>query len=524
MLFGTKRRVRTLTLAVTAAAAVGLAGCGGGSDSSGGSNGSEEASAPATTVGGTLRYVTGIEPPSLNPVVVANRLPQNIAFAVIERLVDKSADNEPSFDGLVTEVARVDDDTFSATIREGVTFTNGETFDAEAVKYSMDQQKATPGGVNLGGTVDAVRVTSPTTVEFDVLQPTSQNAMIAMMTEVFAIPPKYYEDEGPDKFGRAPIGTGPFKFVRWQSGREITLERNDDFWRETAKLDGIRVTFNKSDSGRVALVKAGDADITGPVAPAVFRGAEGPGIRTAERDGALMSFLGFSREAPVNDEKLREAASQAVDRDAIANRVLMGQATPRRTLFYPQFDNDSNTDYAPAFDAEKAKEVGSGLGNPSVTLSYPSGAYPLDTQIGQAVAQSLTDVGLQVTQEPTEQAAFTTRWVANELKGVFLAYYELRYPDLSYFGNSFFSSKGVFKYCASPELDKLGAEARSEDDAEQAQALYDQMLEDVVAKQRCMIPLYQLKDNYTMTDKIEGFNARFDQTFSWAQLGLSTQQ
>lgn len=514
-----------------AALAVGITACGSGDSNDTTTSAASGDNAPAATAGGTLRYVTVSEPDSLNPYQSGIGLSIEIRSAFMDRLVALDADGNPTLDGIATEVEK-DGDAFTVTVRDGVTFHNGEKLDGEAVAFILNLAKESPQGIRT--MLGKVEATGSLTAKAELVEPARVETVKALLSELFVVPPKYFEEVGGEAFGRKPVGSGPFVFERWNSGRGITGKRNDDYWGEKAKLDGVEVSFNSTDAGRVSLVRAGNADLIGSVSPPVFSGVENAsGVRTASRVGPYTTAVGFTKTGPLEDPKVRQAMAHLIDRDAIAGRVYRDQAQARTSMFSPVFDPEgappTGPDVAFPHDPAKAKQLidearaaGTKVDEP-IEFSYRIGAFPLDKQLGESLAATFKQAGLNIRQNPMESGAFVARWLDGKMRGAFLTQYSAAYPDLMYYSNTYFKKDALFPYCVTERSAELAANAQKEEDPEKARELFAELEQFGLREDPCVAPIQQRKDNYTMSDKLGAFAPRVDFTLPWTTLGFAAQ-
>lgn len=207
--------------------------------------------------------------------------------------------------------------------------------------------------------------------------------------------------------GKLAVGTGPFRFSEYVSGSRIVLTRNDQYWG--AKPAWAKVTFRPipSDGPRVAALLSGDVDlIESPPMQDVTRIKDDPRFAVRSARSARVIFLGLDSVSeanasvtgeaknPFKDKRVREAVSRAIDRGAIADKIMGGYAVPAWQLLYGSADTKVKGWYNPA----KAKELLAQAGYPNgfdLTLSGPNDRYINDEKIAQAVAQMLTAVGIR---------------------------------------------------------------------------------------------------------------------------------
>ena len=178
---------------------------------------------------------------------------------------DKSLAIQPR---LATSYKLVGDRMWEVKLRRGVKFHNGEPFDAEAVKFSVERiQRPDFKSPQKGwfSTIERVEIVDPATVRFHTKVP--DPAMPARMTLMYQMAPKYVAQVGDAQANLKPVGTGPFKFVEWQKNERIVVEANDAHW--TGKPAVRRATWRPIPElgARIAALQTGQADLIVNVPP-----------------------------------------------------------------------------------------------------------------------------------------------------------------------------------------------------------------------------------------------------------------
>jgi len=205
---------------------------------------------------GQVVIAQGGDPSTLDPHMHA----ENFTFAVVHNVFDHlvrrfvkqgQLAHEP---GLATSWTNVNPTTWEFKLRPGVKFHNGEEFNAEAVKFSIERvlnpdQKArwrwAFADIERVDAVDPLTVRIVTKVPFPTL---ITNLAFCMPI----VPPKYVREKGDTHIATNPVGTGPFKFVRWRKDDALVLEANDSYWRGSPKIKTLIFRPIPDESTRVA--------------------------------------------------------------------------------------------------------------------------------------------------------------------------------------------------------------------------------------------------------------------------------
>ena len=223
------------------------------------------------------------------------------------------------------------------TLRQGVTFSNGVPFTADAIVRSVEHMRSAEAGMwSISTTlyqVATARAIDDHTVEIELNQ---RDALFPIHAAVWRVPePEAWETMSRPEYESNPVGTGPFQVTDWdQSGVEMRAFR--DSWR-APKLDGLSFTVIPDQTARLQAILSGAVDFVVGLGPDDASLIEADGGRLALRNLATVQFLGFLtvNGGPVVDPRVRLALNHAVNRDAIIKTLLQGVATPLSQLAYP---------------------------------------------------------------------------------------------------------------------------------------------------------------------------------------------
>jgi peptide/nickel transport system substrate-binding protein len=221
-------------------------------------------------------------------------------------------------------------------LRTGVTFHNGEPFNAEAVKFTLDRvmdknrpyaRRGRIGLVTKATVVDEHTVEIQTSAPFPLLPRGLRDIVIE--------PPRYVREKGDDLASRNPVGTGPFKVVSWTPNDRVVLEANREYWGGKPEYDRLVIRNIPEPSTRVAALKAGEIQVAEQIDIDLVREVEKtPGLRiegVPVNMGLVLTF-DSSRDRPtaVKNLKVRQAIDHAVDRQSLWTELLGGRGHPRR--------------------------------------------------------------------------------------------------------------------------------------------------------------------------------------------------
>lgn len=328
----------------------------------------------------------------------------------------------------------IDDTTWEFRLREGVRFHDGTPLAAEDIAFSFERLPNVPNSpgsfASTVRTVTGVTVVDPRTIRITTREPTP--LLDAELTAVLILSRRLHENATTADFnaGRAMIGTGAYRFVGYEQGSRFEAARNPDFWGGPQPWDQVRMRFVPNAASRVAALLAGDVDLIDAVPTQdVARLTADPrlAIFTADSNGTAYLFPDAVRDQapfvtdrqgrplernPLRDRRVRQALSIAMNRQAIVDRVLEGQGTPAEQ-FAPPVALGRATDMRPiAMDVARARQLLAEAGYPEgfrLTVHGPTGWFPGDVAVLQAIAQSFSRIGIETRVETLPTSNFFSR-------------------------------------------------------------------------------------------------------------------
>jgi peptide/nickel transport system substrate-binding protein len=313
---------------------------------------------------------------------------------------------------------------YDFTLRANARFHNGERVTAEDVKFSFERYHGANATL-LKEHVQEIRVLDARRVQFHLKEPWADFITFYGTTATsvgWIVPKKYVEQVGDEGFKNAPIAAGPYRVVSFQPGVELQLEAFDGYWRKVPSVKKLIFRSLPDETTRAAALKRGDVDVAyflnGPIAEDVRRT---PGLRLMAVRSNTIFFLDFRGQwdaaSPWHDQRMRTAASLAIDRRAINDAEqlgfagLTGNVVPRALEFALAIEPDP-------YDPARAKRLLAEAGFPRGVDAGDFTIAPPYEGAGEAIANYLAAVGIRVKIRTMERAAFFSAWPGGKLKGL----------------------------------------------------------------------------------------------------------
>ena len=305
---------------------------------------------------------------------------------------------------------------YTVKIRDDVKFTDNSTLDAEDVAFSYNQAKTTGETIDLS-TMDNATAVDKTTVKFELNRPDS--TFSDNLLYVGIVPSDYYNNE---TYGAAPIGSGPYKFVQWDKGQQVILEKNPDYYGKQPEFDKLTVLFERNEASFNA-AKNHELDIASVPLEYANETIEGYHVFLADSLDVrgislpMVNNTGNTTEDGIAmgnnvtaDKSIREALNYGINRSDIAKGALNGIGVPNYdgiSHLLPWYNKEAAIKDG---DVDKAKEIlkeggwedtdGDGIVEKdglkaSINLYYPSDASERQA-IAVAVAEQAKNLGIEV--------------------------------------------------------------------------------------------------------------------------------
>ncbi|WP_026907194.1 ABC transporter substrate-binding protein [Paucisalibacillus globulus] len=434
----------------------------------------------------------------------------SITFQMLLNIYDGLliGDTDGSLKPSLAEDYRISDDglTYTFTIREGVTFHNGEPLTVEDVQYSFDRLMGTTTGEPLSSDFD--NIASLNTPDDKTFVITLQEPNSAFLTYLTALNSAIVPKSNDGKHNENPIGTGAFKFNSYSPENNLVLEKNENYWKEGLPyLDKVTFTFQPDDQTALLSLQAGEMDIVSVGSHRVSEVEEQFNLEYQDSNSVLL--MGYNQERELfTDIRVRQAINYAVNKDDIIEAAFSGYATKLGSNMSPAMGDVFKEGMEDTYkqDVDKAKELLAEAGYAdgfSTTISISSHAA-LYTNVAQVVVENLKEIGIHAEIEVVEWGVWLERIYQGrdydmtiiDFTGV-LSPYETINRYVSDADNNFFNFKNE-------EFDQLMSEVLVESNTDRQKEIY-QRLQEILSEEAAAVYLADYQIIWALNPKLEGY-------------------
>jgi peptide/nickel transport system substrate-binding protein len=471
----------------------------------------------------TLVVAQGFDPRCLSPLFGTAQQDKNVSGQVVERLVQFSPDALGFLPELAIKWEKTAADTLRVHLRRGVRFTNGEEFNANSAKYSLDLMLRAPSLALFVAPLRGADVVDLATVDVKAKAPVSERLILsALAMGSFQYPPAYTEQVGLLRgFCQRPVGTGPFKLAEWVKDDRVVFDANADYWGGAPRVKRLIFRPIPEGAARVAALQAGDIDMAIDVPlDALDRINRDQNLTTYAIRGMRIFRLTLASkwEGPLQNKKVRQALQYAIDVDSIIRTVLKGRARKLEGQpLTPEYFGFAQGFKAYPYDPDRAKRLLAEAGFPNgfeVTFKYPHGRYAQDKEVSEAIAAQLLKVGVRTKQVVLEPGEFLTQLSQLGLRDMFYSG-SLPPPDAHYFYTQFLCNFRYAYWCR-PDFDEMISKAATTaSDAERLKIYRDAAL--LLQDDPTGISLFAPSDLYATAKGVAGWRPYKDQFLYFAK-------
>ncbi len=445
------------------------------------------------------------EPATLDPHQQWNPDSYYVYRNIFDNLVTRDNDGE-IVPQIATEWERTSDTETVFTIRDDVTFHDGEPLTPEDVVYSIeritDPDFASP---QLGqfNKIVAAEVTgeNEVTLTTDGAYP----ALLAQLVKLSIVPEHVASETSAEDFNANPVGSGPYAFESWDRGVAVTLSRNDDYWGDAGPFETVVFRGVPDAATRVADLQAGNADLVvtlnTDLAAQLESGGRGKVLTVNTERVAYFPMNGA--KPPLDQPDMRRAIGYAIDREGIVEGLLGGYPRVVDQMLSPAHFGWSEEIEGFEYDPERARELIAGVEGAGTEMELATSPV-YDQRVVQAIQQMLTDVGLNVSIETTDMATWLQDQQTTPDQAPMLTFsrWSCACQDPDGIMYPLLHSSSNWSRVNDPEIDALLDEARSELDEAARADLYAQVNRKAL-EEAYILPLYQAAIIYGAAEELD---------------------
>ena len=392
--------------------------------------------------------------------------------------------------------ASEDGRSYEFVLRDGAKFHNGEPVTADDVKFSFERYRGTAHEL-LKQRVAAVETPDPQHVRFQLKEawPDFLTFYSTMTGAGWIVPRRYVEKVGDDGFKKAPVGAGPYKFVSFDPGVELVFEAFDQYWRKPPVVKRLVFKVIPDEATRLAALKRGEVDIAYSIRGELaedLRQTPGLTLKPAVVQGVFCVYFPdqWDPKSPWHDERVRKAASMAIDRPGTNDALTLGYSLVTGNAIVPDHYEFFWQPPAPVYDPDKARQL---LAEAGYKNGFDAGDYHCDSSyanIGEAIVDNFAAIGIRTRLRPLERAAYIKEYSEKKLKNVIQA-------GPGAFGNaatrieSNLVKDGVFSYGSYPDIDDLYRQQAVELDHQKREAILHK-IQQIMTERVIYAPIWQL--------------------------------
>lgn len=480
----------------------------------------------------TLRYAHADNISALDPQLNNYAGDHNAGQTFFATLTPKDVNGPVPY--LAESWSLVDPMTWEFKLREDANWSDGQPVTAEDIKFSYERALDVPGSVagfkGFLRTVDTVEVTGPKSFLIHTKVP---NPLLPTnLSTVYIVSKHAGEGSTTDDYnsGKAMITEGAYLYDSYVPGEVVTMKRNDNYWGPLPEWDEVTYRYIQNPAARTAALLSGDVDVIGKVSLSdVDKLREAKGVTLWDYPGLRVQLLQPSfkpgpnpyitdkdgnplEENPLRNVKVREALNLAINRDAIASRLMRDGVTVA-SQWMPEGTFGFDPETGPiAYDPDTAKSLLAEAGYPDgfkLTMHAPSEGNPMSVETAQAVAQFWSRIGVDTQVEGVPKSVYNGKAGANEYamsmiawgngtaEGLYAMTYVLATQD---------KDKGLGAYnwgrYSSEAMDQILAQATSEFDEDKREELIQDAVK-VVMEDVGVIPLYHYKLIWASRDDLK---------------------
>ncbi|MEG0380887.1 MAG: ABC transporter substrate-binding protein, partial [Kurthia sp.] len=318
--------------------------------------------------------------------------------------------------------------------------------------------------------------------------------------------------DSPDQLKTKPNGTGPFAFEKWDTGQEIDLVRNEDYWGDKPAFKQLIYKVVPEDATRVAMIENNEAQIAEQVpVTELDRVSNSDKMSLFRADGLAVEYLGFNvQNETLSNVKVRQAISHAIDREAIISGVYNGVGTLANSAMSPEVIGYSKNTKPFSYDIDQAKALLKEANLPKdqkITLTTSDRKERIN--MAEVIQSQLKGIGLTVEIKVLEYGAYIEE-INKKQHQLFIGGWgnatgDGDYNQYNLFHTNSQGAPGNHFYYSNKKVDKLIEAARAESDIEKRKSYYEEAMKIELEEDTAYVPIRNYENLAIYSKNVEGF-------------------
>ncbi len=482
---------------------------------------------PVAGQGSTLTIATGTDIENTNVFSVTASPSFTVLDHIYEQLFEMTEAGE-LLPELAESITALSDNEYLITLKQGISFSDGTPFNAEAVKanldYALNADNAAPYRFLMVvadepaqvEVVDEYSVKITTSIPFAPLPAHLSHSAFSMVSPAALA-------QGADFLASNAVGTGPYMLSAWNRAEQVVLTRNPNYWGEQPQIETLIFKVVPEAGARIVEIESGTVDVAVRIPPAdIPRLRMNPDVEVMITPGLRTIYIFFNTTDPLFDDvRVRQAFNYAVDKEAIANSLFEGAALVSEAPFAPGiFGYTPQTPYPRDLDRARALLAEAGVAEgTSVVLYHPTGRYPQDALVADAVRSQLADIGINVELRTLEWPQYVPHVrrpkPENDIQFAMLGWsvptMDADYALFALFHSSSHPPGFNGAFYSNPEVDRLLDLGRSTLDQAERQAAYARAIE-IIWEDAPWLFLYSEIQVTAVRSNVQGFVVHPDES------------
>jgi peptide/nickel transport system substrate-binding protein len=451
-------------------------------------------------------YYTDIS--NFDPIQGTSGSDHSLLWPVYDTLIKFNSELEAQ-PGLAEKWEFPDDKTLVLTLREGVTFHDGTSLDAEAVKFNIERITSDESKITDLKNIASVEVVDERTVKLNLSQPDSSILLALSDRGGMMVSPTAVQESGAD-FTQKPVGAGPFKLVNRVPNGEVVYGAYENYYEKGKPyLDKLTVKIMPEENTRINALKSGEIDFAFDIKPGNIQNLENDSNIVLDSITAVkfrIIYLNLAKEY-LDNKAVRQALTFGINRDAIIQAINFGKGESAYQPF-PSGYWAANEGFKIAYDPNKAKELLKESGLKNITIEMNHGSNAVDQRIAEAIKGQLEEIGIQLDLQAMEMTAATANYFSEKDAPSYLSSWTGRPdPQMTIHNlmakDSFFNPGGY----STDEIENLISQAASTYDQADRAELYKQIIEKGILEEAMFIPIFFEPQTAAMKKSIKGFES-----------------